>query len=140
MEQLTDPYHQRARVLAVPINEYQAAASPAAALEIVLRSFSRSGQAASSSPPADSGPLLTHQLEAVNYLAGDEPQRTVLLQRLLIDLLAERIAVQKPKARSAAAQIRAELAAADAAAEDLLLQLRGGERATLEMGMLYAVP
>jgi hypothetical protein len=76
----------------------------------------------------------------VNYLAGDEPQRTVLLQRLLIDRLAERIAVQKPKARSAAAQIRAELAAADAAAEDLLLQLRGGERATLEMGMLYAVP
>lgn len=140
MRQLAEPYRARARVLAVPAHEYQEAASPAAVLEIVVRRFAKGEATTKTSPAAENRPLVHHELEAVDYLADSDAQRTVLLQRLLIDGLAQRIAIQKPKAQAAAWQIKAALAASDAVEKDLLLQLRSGERATLEMGMLYAQP
>ncbi len=131
---LADTYRQRARVLAVPAAEYQAAQSPAAALELVSGVLFRRALAAS----GDSS--LVHKLEAARYLGGDEPRRTVLMQRLLLDALAQRIAAARPKQAAAAEKIVADLAGADAASGDLLGQLQRGERATLEMGMLYAAP
>jgi hypothetical protein len=55
-------------------------------------------------------------------------------------LIAGQVAASKPQQAAAAEKIASDLAAADAAETDLISQLRAGERATLEMWMLFAVP
>jgi hypothetical protein len=139
VEALAQTYRQRARVLAVPAAEYRAAESPPAALEMVVRVLARRGGSRGSAAAAG-GPQLAHELEAVNFLAADEPQRAVLLQRVLLELIAGQVAASKPQQAAAAEKIASDLAAADAAETDLISQLRAGERATLEMWMLFAVP
>lgn len=139
-EALAETYRQRARVLAVPAAEYQTAQSPASALELVVGVLGRRTGTNRSAAAAGGESPLAYQLEAARYLGESEPQRTVLLQRLLLSTMSQRIAAHKPSQAAAALRILGDLAAADASAEDLLVQLRGGERATLEMGMLYAGP
>ena len=137
LDALTETYRQRARILAVPAAEYRAAESPSAGLEMVVRVLDSRGSSARS---AARGTLLAHELEAVRYLAADDPPRTVLLQRLLLELIAEKVAASRPQQAGAAEKIISDLAAADAREGDLIEQLRSGERATLEMWMLFAVP
>jgi hypothetical protein len=106
---------------------------------MVVRVLARRGGSRGSAAAAG-GPQLAHELEAVNFLAADEPQRAVLLQRVLLELIAGQVAASKPQQAAAAEKIASDLAAADAAETDLISQLRAGERATLEMWMLFAVP
>ncbi len=127
---LAETYRQRARVLAVPASEYQSQDSPAAALKVAVRALRRRTK----------DEHLTHKLDVADYLGRDEAHRTVLLQRIFLELLADRTRAMRPKQNAAVDKILAELAAADAEAGDLLAQLRSGERKTLEMGMMYAEP
>jgi hypothetical protein len=135
IEPLVEIYRQRARILAVPAAEYQAAESPADVLELVARVLHRLPSAS-----GHRGLTFEQQLELARFLGGEDPQRTVLLQRWLVDMTARRVAAQRPGQAAAAEQILAELNAADRAAPDLLAQLQLGERAALKMWMLYAVP
>ena len=137
---LAETYRQRARVLAVPAAEYRSAQSPAGALDMVVRVLVRRSEPARSAAGTDGTALLAHKLEAVHYLAADDPQRAVLLQRVLLELVAQKVAAGKPQQAGAAEKIVSDLASADAAEADLLLQLRGGERAALQMWLLFAVP
>ena len=127
---LAEAYRQRSRILAVPAAEYLGAESPPEALAVLVRAAARTA--------ADE--TFAARLQAAQYLGSDETLRTVLLQRLLLELLAQRTKSMRPKQAASAEEILAELTAADAKASDLLAQLRSGERAALEMGMLYAVP
>ncbi|HUE69639.1 MAG TPA: hypothetical protein VMP01_02025 [Pirellulaceae bacterium] len=129
VDALAEAYRQRARVLAVPAAEYLGTESPAAALEVVVRAAGRRMEES-----------WTHNLRVAEYLGDHEAHRTVLLQRLLLETLVQRTKAMRPKQAADAEKILTELSAADAAAGDLLAQLRSGERATLKMGMLYAVP
>ena len=82
--------------------------------------------------------LLPHELTTIDYLSDNDLQRTVLLQRVRLELLAKEIARLRNDKKNEANNLVAQLRQKNQQAEDVLAQLRDGERAQLQMWMLLA--
>lgn len=129
-------YVMRARLLGVPPSQYNAVQSPADAQQlVVMRTVERLGVDAGDAPLLED---LSHRLAVIDYLGTNDVRRTVLLQRLGLELLALQLQRRRTDRGSQVQAVVDELIQRDAAADDLLLQLRDGELAILKMWMLHA--
>lgn len=128
-----------AQLLGIPPEEYKAAASPAARLRMVIDRFaaelSKRGLR-----DQDRAWLaeMPHELAAADYLGTSDLARSVLLGRIWLRLAAAHVAQQAPDRAAGADRIVAALARSDAQAPNLLMQLRDGERAALEVWLLLS--
>jgi hypothetical protein len=130
-DELTESYRNRARLAGVAAADFLAAHSPAQALELLVQAMLKG----SGGSPKDSS--LLQKLEAARFLGTNDLKKTVLLQRLVIEVAVERVSVLRPRQAEAAALIAADLETDDAKAANLLVQLYRGEAALLKVGMLY---
>ena len=135
-ELLTETYRQRARNFSVSGPEFQAASSPALALELSLRPLAESLRG--SAEDATWLASLEHVHKAAVYLAGDDLRRTIAAQRLLVELSARRALRHRPQEAAAARQVETESLAAISKADNCLAQLRAQEATLLKLWMLYA--
>jgi hypothetical protein len=133
---LAETYRQRARNYGVSGPEFQAATSPALALELSLRPLAESLRG--STEDAAYLASLGHVHKAAVFLAGDDLRRTVAGQRILVELSARRAVRHRPQEAAAARQIEAESLAAISKTDNVLAQLRNQEAALLKLWMLYA--
>jgi hypothetical protein len=135
-DELASIYRERAKLLGVGPAEYQAAVSPAQALELSLMPI-----AATLRDSAEDGgyvAALPHMHKAAKFLAGDDLRRTVANQRLLVELTSRRVTLMRPQHAAAAKQLDAESLAAASTADNVLAQLRQQEATLLQLWMLYA--
>ena len=133
---LAETYRQRARNYSVSGPEFQAANSPALALELSLRPLAESLRGSAEDAPYLAN--LGHVHKAAVFLAGDDLRRTIAGQRLLIELSLRRVVRHRPQQAGAARQIESESLAAINKADNALAQLRDQETALLKLWMLYA--
>jgi hypothetical protein len=76
------------------------------------------------------------ELRAIDYLATNDLQRLALLERSWLRLLAIRVAQQHPQRAADAQDVVEQLSRSDRKASQVLVQLRGGQSAILEMWVL----
>ncbi len=135
--ELTEFYRVQARLLGLPPDVYSTMASPAEAIEAMIKHRAAKLAAASLRPP-DKKYLdaLPHELAAVQYLGGNDLAKTVLLQRIWARLLAAGAAKKSLNRAQQARKTLEKLQAADGKATHVLTQLRDGEAAILQMWML----
>lgn len=129
---LAESYRQRAALWSASPGAAAAGQTAGGSLELALRSLAAQ---ANRRAQAD---RLPHELKAAQYLGTDDLHYTVALQRLLVELSAQRVATSKPQQAGAARQIAAQSLAASASAGNVLVQLREQEVALLKLWMLYA--
>lgn len=135
-DELTEIYRERAKLLSVGPAEYQAASSPAQALELSLTPIAATLRGSSE----DGGYLaaLPHMHKAAKFLADDDLRQTVANQRLLVELSSRRVILMRKQHAAAARQLDAESLAAVGSADRVLVQLRQQEATLLQLWMLYA--
>jgi hypothetical protein len=134
---LQESYVIRCRLMGVSPDLYAAAQRPSELLRLMIDKTSESLSGSSASEPVRRHlESLPHQLDAVQYVGGNDLRRTVLLQRLWLRTLAADVARGGGKRASRANELVAELEQADAAAADLFAQMRAGEIASLKMWLL----
>ena len=83
---------------------------------------------------------LAPRLTAIEYLATDDLQHTVLLEREWIALLSSAIAQQHPDRKEPAQAVVEELRAADRQSANVVAQLRDGQAALLKLWLLWNQP
>jgi hypothetical protein len=131
-EALRELYITQARLFGVPVDAYTAALTPADVLRLIIETYAaRPGVGATT----DSAPL-THEFEAIDYLARNDLERTVLLQRLWVRTLAAGMEQEQPKEGEDVRRLVAALEQADAQATNLFVQLYEGHRTVLQMWLL----
>jgi hypothetical protein len=81
---------------------------------------------------------LPFEQRAARFLAANDLQYTVALQRLLVELTAHHAAAERPQRAAAARRIAAEASAVSATADSSLAQLHCHEAALLRLWLLYA--
>jgi hypothetical protein len=131
---LREMYVAEARTAGVPSATYQAAATPSAALRILVEGAT-ARMAATKLRAADTELVagMKHQLAAADYLAENDVRRTVLYQRLWLRLVVAAAARERPEMAVDVDRIVSELAEADSRAASAAVQLRDGELARLKV-------
>ncbi len=81
---------------------------------------------------------LPHELAVADYLGDDDLRRLALLERIWLRLLAIDVTTARRDRADAAAKIIAELQRQDRTAKDVLVQLRNGQAALVQMWRLQA--
>jgi hypothetical protein len=135
---LIDAYSAQLRALGAP--PPKEAASPAALVRAEIDHWSER-VSKQTLTPEDRQLLesMPHQLAAVDYVAATDLQRTILLERTLLQVLEIAAHQRRPQSSTAAASLRDELRARDRQATELASQLRDGQRALAGMWRLLAV-
>lgn len=83
---------------------------------------------------------LAPRLTAIEYLASNDVQYTVLLEREWIDLLSSTVVQRHPDRQKQTEAIHKELQSADRQATNVLAQLRNGQAALLKLWLLWNQP
>lgn len=134
---LRDMYIAEARTAGVPSATYQAAATPSAALRILVEgAAARMAGVKLRSGDAELVAGMKHQLAAADYMAENDVRRTVLYQRLWLRLVSAAAAREKPELASDVDRIASELGEQDGKAKSAIEQLRDGELARLRVWAL----
>ncbi|MHB8970268.1 MAG: hypothetical protein ACYC3X_13565 [Pirellulaceae bacterium] len=131
-------YTFQAKLLRVPAETYAAAQSPAAILQAL--STYRAGQLDKSKLGADEQRLLgtlPNELLTADFLAGNDLQYTVMLQRLWLQTLSAYLTQQLPEKTLAARGIVAETRASAAAQDRVFEAMRDLELGLLRLWLLY---
>jgi len=132
-DSLIDLYATRAKLLGATPSQYNNLSSPGEALKLLV---SRSADRAkgSSKLVAD----LPHRLTVVDYLGDNDLRRTVLLQRLWLELAVAEVSRTQPAGAAKAKAVIDGLRNQDEQRASVVQQLYDGERAILETWMLLA--
>lgn len=130
---LLDLYATRARLLGATSAECNSLTSPSDALKLLV-----SRTAANFKSSSKLLAQLPHRLTVVDFLADNDLRRTVLLQRLWIELAAAEVAQKYPASATNAAAIVDELRVRGEQRASAVQQLYDGERAILDVWMLLA--
>jgi hypothetical protein len=134
--EMQELYAMQARLLGVPPDDYAGAATPAAVLELMIAHYAkRLDQARLRADDKKRLDRLPHDLAVAEYLGENDLARTVLLQRIWARLLAAGAIAQNPGRTAVVEQILRKLDESDRDAQDVLLQLRDGERTLVELWM-----
>jgi hypothetical protein len=133
-EALRELYRTQARLLGVSPEKYATANTPSELLHLLAE---RAGPEVSGSGNASAARWpLSADLEAIAFVADNDLQTTVLLQRTWLHALSVKVAEAYDQRWPLAREIIDSLYESDAAADDLVAQLRDGERALLQMWLL----
>jgi hypothetical protein len=137
-ESLRELYATRARLSGVPSEQFSAAATTADMLRLMIESDATrttrnpGGQRAGDEPNAN----WAEQLAAIEYVAENDLQKTVLFQRLWLRGLVGRMAQGGEIPVGEGSRLLDELADADRQAVDLIQQLADGERTHVQLWLL----
>jgi hypothetical protein len=126
-------YKQRARQLRIDQGTYESTETPSQALSLLI------AQTRSDLDGADTS-WLARRLDVIDYLADDDLQRTVALQRVWLRLLALEVRKRGSELGGRADELVRRLEERDQKASHLLVQLRDGEETTLRLLLLNAPP
>jgi hypothetical protein len=133
-EALRELYSIQARLLGVPPDKYAAAEIPSQLLRLIAEQYQMDISSWPSAASNGSAPAkLPQEFDAIDYVGENDLQRTVLLQRLWLQVLASGLGKAKKKQAS---ELIAGLRQADRMATDVFAQLRDGERALLQTWLL----
>jgi len=136
-QEIGQHYRTQAKLLGVPPEAYSTAATPAEMLEPMIQDLARRlGGGAIRPPDKQRLERLTHESAAVEYLAENDLEKTVLLDRVLAKLLAVNAAAANVPRADRAQKILGDLETTDGKAPDVLTQLRDGHAAVLQLWML----
>jgi hypothetical protein len=131
-EALRELYSTRARLLGVSADEYASASTPSEVLQQLIATYAANLNSTAASDTA----AWSEQLVAIDYAAEDDIQRTVLLQRLWLQVLASGLIQQGTVEAGQAGHLLAELDDRDRQPGDVVGQLYAGEKTQLEMLLL----
>ncbi len=135
---LLDQYLRQANLLGVPQPTYADATGPAAILKAIIGHYSTG--VAEAGADTETTPQLAeipHQLQAIEYIATNRLQQTVLLERIWLQLLATDLKQKSPEVSEEADRIIRDLRQADRAAGNSLAQLHASQSALVRMWMLW---
>ncbi len=134
---LRDLYIAQAKALGAPLNSYSAADSPSEVLTAIINQVaSRKASGKRSTHSEAFLARLPHELAVVDFLATDDLRRYVLLERVWLRLLESEMAERRSPQAGQAHELVESLLRSDAAAGDLIVQLRDGQAALLRMWLL----
>jgi hypothetical protein len=132
-------YQAQGRLLGMPESDTLLTARPSQMVEVVanhlLSSLAKSRQALPE-PDRERLDRLARDLSVADYLATDEPQRLVLVQRAWLIALSLRVASARPDLADQARALADSAPDAEARDADLLEQLRDGEARALKLWQL----
>jgi hypothetical protein len=135
---LRETYTTRARLSGVPSDQYASAATATDVLRLMIETnATRTGRNPGSGGAAG-GSIAdwAEQLAAIDYVAENDLQKTVLLQRLWLRGLAARMTHSGEIPAGEGTRLLAELTDADRQAVDLIQQLADGERTHQQLWLL----
>ncbi len=129
---LRELYVTQARLLGVSADAYAAAANPSDVLRLIVETY-----AAQTSADARIGSAsLPYEFDAVEYVAGNDLERTVLLQRVWLQTLVASMERERPREAEVLRRLITELQQTDVQATDLFVQLHAGHRTLLQIWLL----
>jgi hypothetical protein len=126
-------YKQRSRQLRIDQTSYESTETPSQVLALLI------AQTRSSLGGADTS-WVRPRMDVIDYLADDDLQRTVALQRVWLKLLALEVRKRGSELGGRADELVRRLEERDQKASHLLVQLRDGEETTLRILLLNAPP
>ena len=135
---LRETYATRARLLGVPSDQYASAATATDVLRLMIET----DETRTTRNPGGGGTAggsiadWAEQLAAIDYVAENDLQKTVLLQRLWLRGLAARMTHSGEIPAGEGTRLLAELTDADRQAVDLIQQLADGERIHQQLWLL----
>lgn len=135
-EALRELYIAQARVLGVPAELYASGKTPAEVLQQIVEASAAKAPPGSRQQSGQSWADSREQLAAIDYAVGSDLERTVLLQRLRLQLLATQLAHEGKIAAGQADPLLVTLQESDRRAVDLISQLRDAERFHLQLWLL----
>jgi hypothetical protein len=139
-EILTRQYVTQSQLLGITLPDSASADRPGLVLKQLVGQFSPRLRGEMSALQRERLGQLAQRLTAIEYVAANDLQLTVLLQREWGFLLSLMVAERHADRRSQAAAILDELAGSDRQAEHILVQVRDGESALLRLWLLAGEP
>lgn len=138
---LLDQYVRQANLLGVPRPAFADATGPAAVLKAIIEHYStRLNEAGATKEATRQLAEIPHQLQAIEYIATNRLQQTVLLERIWLQLLATHLKREAPETSADAERIIRDLRQADRAAGNSFAQLHASQTALVQMWMLWNRP
>ena len=138
---LHEYYTIQARLTGVLPAQYMTTDTPSAVLELAINQVATelSGRVRR---PADREYLaaLPQHLAAAKYVGTNDVQRTLLLERIWLRLLAAEVVLEHADRADDADQLVAQLGASDTSSKHILTQLRDGHETILRMWLLRCEP
>lgn len=139
-EVLARQYATQSQLLGIASLDAAAAGRPGVVLKQLVSQFAPRLRGEISAPQRERLEQLSQRLTAIDYVAANDLQLTVLLQREWGFLLSLLVAERHAERRSQAASVLEELARNDRRAEHIMVQLRDGEAALLRLWLLAGEP
>jgi hypothetical protein len=134
-------YQQQGLLLGMSEPEFLLMTRPSQAQEaLVGQLLTRVSKDKLPEPEKDRLARIPHELKAKQFMAANDLQLSVLLQRVWVDLLALYAAQERPQRAADARKIADELRTEDARAASLLAQLHAGEVRALRLWLLLNEP
>ena len=131
----------QAKVLKLNDSAVTNAKTPSAVIRLLIQHLAK--QATSGSLSAADQRWITdlpHRITAIEYLAANDLQETVMLQRVWLRMLRTVVVAKNAAKRSDADNVIDELNQKDRAVKDSLQQLRIGQRAVVKMWQVWNRP
>ena len=131
-------YQEQGRVLGIDDPEFQALSSPARVLERIVQHVAAKANGTQNSSPEDKMYLeqIGRHLQAAQFVAGNDLEHMVLLQRIWIKVLSIYLREQAPAQAARLLKIQQDLAVHDQNSLNVLDQLRAGEEKILRIWAL----
>jgi hypothetical protein len=139
-EVLARQYATQSQLLGIASPDAATAGHPGMALKQLVAQFAPRLRGEMSAPQRERLEQLSQRLTAIEYVAANDLQLTVLLQREWGFLLSLLVAERHAERRSQAASVLEDLAKNDRRAEHIMVQLRDGEAALLRLWLLAGEP
>jgi hypothetical protein len=136
-EALRELYVVQARLLGVGVDDYAAAATPSEVLRLIVQTYADRLPADQLSAAArDDLQGLPYRYDAARYVARNDLEQSVLLQRLWVRTLAAGIQRETPDRAATVRELVRELEQSDTTAGDLFVQLHAGHHTLLQLWLL----
>ncbi len=132
-------YQTQGRLLGMPDSDSLLTARPSQMVEVVTNHLvSRLSKSRDTLAQPDRERLnqVSRDLTTADYLAPDEPQRLVLVQRAWLRALSVLVASRRPESASDARALADDLTAEEVHGDDVLEQLRAGEQRAVRLWKL----
>ena len=134
-------YAVQAQVLGIKSEEGLAGDRPSQVLKPLIEQYAAQLQAKNADAKAKEDLAgLSRRLKAIEYVAADDLQLTVLLEREWGELLARAVLARHPERKEQIEAALAQLRSEDRQAKQIVSQLRDGQAALLRLWLLWNQP
>jgi hypothetical protein len=134
-------YAVQAQLLGIKSEEGLAGGRPSQVLKPLIEQYAAQLQTKNADAKAKEDLAgLSRRLKAIEYVAADDLQMTVLLEREWVELLARAVLARRPERKPQIDAALAQLRSEDRQAKQIVSQLRDGQAALLRLWLLWNQP